>query len=214
MMKRLGAGLSLAVGAVLLTTGCESLFGHDGGRVQVVLARDGGGALGNAVADMVAGTPLAHHGDNDEGQLNSGFQFQAANVVLSSVMARTIDGELVALDVDLPIAVDVVRIDGGRQVQLPDGFLPAGTYDQIVLVMTAVQGTLRDGSLVTVEPPGGGWTAIVPICPIEVVDGATETVGVAFNVRNSFVQLGARFWDFRPRFRSMESLASCETAEN
>jgi hypothetical protein len=108
----------------------------------------------------------------------------------------------------------VVRIDGGKQVVLPDGFLPADTYDQVVLVMTAVQGVTNDGTVITVEPPGGGWTAVVPICPIEVTDAAAETVAIAFNVRNSFLRLGINNFSFQPRFRSLTALSSCETAEN
>ena len=175
---------------LFLTAGCglDGLFGNDGGRVRIVLAPDGGGALANLIADSVAA--LRPRDDDDEGRSPRAWSFQTANVTLSSIMARTIDGELVSLDVDLPIAVDVVRIDGGKQVELPDGFLPADIYDQVVLVMTAVQGVTTDGTVITVEPPGGGWTAVVPICPLEVTDAAAATVGIAFNVRNSFLQLG------------------------
>ena len=182
----------------------------NGGRVQVVLAPDGG-ALGNLIADSAAA--LAHRDDDNEFSART-WSFQAASVTLSSIMARTIDGELVSLDVALPIAVDVVRIEGGNQVVLPDGFLPADTYDQVVLVMTAVQGVTNDGTVITVEPPGGGWTSVVPICPIEVSDAAAETVGIAFNVRNSFLRLGLNNFSFQPRFRSLTALSSCETAAN
>jgi hypothetical protein len=203
----------LALGALIAAAGCDSLFGS-GGNVQVVLSRDGGSALGDAVASVVGDSIAAHNGNHGEDQYRTSWSFQTATVEFSSIMARTLDGQLVSLDVELPIMVDVVKIDGGRQVALPDGFLPADTYDQIVLVMTAVQGTLRDGTLVTVQPPGGGWTAVIPICPLEVSDAATSTVGVAFNVRNSFVQLGSSFWGFQPRFRSINSLSSCATAED
>lgn len=203
---------AMAIGALFLTAGCglDGLFGHSGGRVKIVLAPDGG-ALGNLIADSAAA--LAHRDDDNEFSART-WSFQAASVTLSSIMARTIDGELVSLDVALPIAVDVVRIEGGNQVVLPDGFLPADTYDQVVLVMTAVQGVTNDGTVITVEPPGGGWTSVVPICPIEVSDAAAETVGIAFNVRNSFLRLGLNNFSFQPRFRSLTALSSCETAAN
>ena len=140
------------------------------------------------------------------------WSFEAAQVTLTSILARTTAGELVDLDVELPVVVDVVRIDGGKQVVLPDGILPADTYDQVVLVMTAVQATTLDGASVTVEPPGGGWTAVIPICPIEVTDGTTATVGIALNVRNSFLRVG-NWWSFQPRFRSLGN-ADCATSDD
>ncbi len=197
---------ALAIGAILLTPGCnlDSLFGHDGARVQVVLSRDGGSGLGAIVANMVQDSVAARNDDDDDDHHRVGtWGFQTATVTLSSILARTLDGELVNLDVDLPVTVDVVKIDDGKQIQLPDGFLPADTYDQIVVVMTAVQGTLRDGTIVTIEPPGGGWTAVIPTCPLEVTDATTTTVGLALNVRNSFVLVGSQSWSFQPRFRSM-----------
>jgi hypothetical protein len=101
---------------------------------------------------------------------------------------------------DLPATVDVVRMEGGRTIVLPDGDLPPATYDQIVVVMTEVSAMTRDGTTVTITPPGGGWTAIVPICPFEVGDGATTVVGLELNLRNAFKWRGNRF-HFEPRFR-------------
>jgi hypothetical protein len=206
MFKRLAeVRRALAIGAVLLVPGCglDGLFGNDGARVQVVLSRDGGNALTSLVQDSASA--LADRDDDEKRGLGS-WRFQAATVTLSSILARTHDGELVDLDIEMPVTVDVVRIDGGKQVVLPDGFLPADVYDQVVMVITAVQGTTFDGSLVTIEPPGGGWTAVVPICPLEVLEGETTTVGIALNVRSSFLQVGS-WWSFHPRFRS---LVNCE----
>lgn len=193
---------ALAAVAMVALAGCgiDGLFGNDGGRVRIALSRDDGG-VANVVADTA--TVVADRGDDDDDDGKRGeWRFQTATVTLSSILARTNDGELVDLDIDLPITVDVVRIDGGKQLVLPDGFLPADTYDQVVLVITAVQGTTRDGTVVTIEPPGGGWTAIIPICPLEVVESATTTVGLALNVRSSFLRVG-NWWSFQPRFRSL-----------
>jgi hypothetical protein len=106
-----------------------------------------------------------------------------------------------------------VKIDGGKQVQLPDGFLPPGNYDQVVIVITAVQGVTNNGTVITIEPPGGGWTSVIPICPFAVAEGETAAVGLGFNVRNSFLQLGNN-WSFQPRFRSLSSLSDCVDAES
>lgn len=200
----------LMIGTLIGVAGCslDGMFGNDGGRVQVVLSRDGGGTLSNLVQDSAS--VWANNGDDDDDHRGL-WRFQAATVTLSSILARTNDGELINLDVDLPVTVDVVKIDGGKQLVLPDGFLPADTYDQVVVVITAVQGTTRDGAAVTIEPPGGGWTAIVPICPLEVLDGATATVGLALNTRSSFLQVG-NWWSFHPRFRSLNSCAGGDGA--
>lgn len=204
-------GRAVMLGAVLATAGCnlDSLFGSGGARMQVVLAPDGAGRLANVITDSV--NALAHNGEDDNNSART-WSFQTATVTLSSILARTTEGELVDLDVPLPVTVDVVKIDGGKQVVLPDGLLPADTYDQVVLVMTAVQGTTRDGAKVTINPPGGGWTAVIPICPLEVTDGNTATVGIALNVRNSFIRSGS-WWSFQPRFRSLEN-ADCASAGN
>ena len=191
----------LAMGAVFLTAGCnlDSLFGG-GGNVKMTLSRDGGSALGSLVADSV----LFHQsGDDDDEHEVRGFGFQTATVTLSSILGRNLDGQLVPLDIDLPITVDVVKLDNGKQIVLPDGNLPNGTYDQFVLVITAVQGTTSDGTKVTLDPPGGGWTAVIPTCPLEITDAATTTVDVALNVRNSFIRFGEHSFSFQPRFRSL-----------
>ena len=190
---------ALAMVAMLAVAGCglDGLFGSDGGRVNVVLTGDNGGSSAN----MVQG-PSAKNDDKDDDGHRGFFRFQTATVTLSSILARTTDGELVDLDLDLPVEVDVVKIDGGKQLVLPNGFLPAALYDQVVVVITAVQGVTSDGTVVTIEPPGGGWTAIIPICTLEVLDGQTSTVGLALNVRSSFLQVG-NWWSFHPRFRSL-----------
>lgn len=190
--------LLLALGAC----GLDGALGQNEGRVRLTLARDPGGAAANLSA-----TDGAHvaHDDDDDGP--PAWSFTSASVTLSSVMLRTLDGVLVPLDIALPVDVDVVRIEGGRQVQLPDGILPVGEYDQVVLVMTAVRGTTNDGAAVTVEPPGGGWTAVVPICPLEVVEGGTANVAITLNVRRSFLRHGG-WWSFQPRFASR---LDCET---
>ncbi len=188
----------LSVAALLSVTGCSAggLFGSNSGRLRLVLSGDGSSAAAAAISANL---------DNDESHLSH--WFDSASVTLSSVLARNLDGQLINVDFALPVTVDVVKMENGKQVTLPDGALPAGTYDQVVIVMTAVSGTTHDGTEVTVEPPGGGWTAVVPICPLEVADGSTETVGITLNVRNSFLLVGSH-WGFQPRFQSRLDCAS------
>jgi Domain of unknown function (DUF4382) len=200
-----GLKRALVVGGALIVGACDldGLFGNDGGRVQISLAPENAGGLASIIPDT---TGAARDDDDDDGNKGrrGSFWFKTANVTLSSILVRTEDGELIELDAELPIVVDVVQIDGGKQVQLPDGFLPPGSYDEVVFVITAVQGVSHDGTVITIEPPGGGWTTVVPICSLEVLEGETVPVGIAFNVRNSFLQVG-NWWSFRPQFRSMNN---------
>jgi len=148
----------------------------------------------------------------DDGPATSGGEhhdrpfFASANVTFSSILARNLDGVLVDVVMELPTTVDVMLVDRGREVILPDGVLPPATYDQIVVVMTQVEGVTEDGTTVTITPPGGGWTAIVPVCPFVVEGGATTVVGLKLEVRRSFHWRDNRF-HFQPRF-------VCEGAED
>lgn len=189
-----GLKLVASLGLLFSTVACQmdGLLGNNEGRVRLTLARDDAGVA----ASVVASEPTL---DNDDDDRPGGWSFSAATVTLSSIMVRRLDGVLVPLEMTLPMDVDVVKIDGGKQLQLPDAALPVGDYDQVVLVMTAVEGTTNDGTAVTVEPPGGGWTAIVPICPLAVVEGGTATVALTLNVRRSFLRAGG-WWSFHPRF--------------
>ena len=198
--KRIASLLSvLSVAALVAAAGCngDGLFGSNSGRLRVVLSNGG-----TTAAPALNGSEDEH---GDGSHLSA--WFESAKVTLSSVLARNLDGQLINVDLTLPITVDVVQIEGGKQVVLPDGTLPTGSYDQVVLVITAVEGTTKDGTLVTIEPPGGGWTAVVPICQLDVAAGSTETVDITLNARNSFLQSGSH-WGFQPRFQSHLNCAS------
>lgn len=201
-MRKYVSGLerALIAGMLVAVAGCSlDVFGSDGGRVRMILAPEAASAITNVVMDSAA---VLDNDDDDDDRPRGAWWFQTANITLSSILVRSHDGELVDLDVDLPITVDVVKIDGGKSIQLPDGLLPAGDYDQVVLVVTAVRAVAHDGTIVTLEPPGGGWTAVIPLCPFEVVEGDVATVGLALNVRSSFLRLN-NWWSFQPRFRSL-----------
>ena len=200
-MRKHFSGLerALIAGALVAVAGCN-VFGKDGGRVRMIVAPEGAGP-GPATNIVLDSAALLD--DDDDDRPRGAWWFQTANVTVSSILVRSNDGELVNLDVDLPITLDVVKIDGGKSIQLPDGFLPAADYDQVVLVITAVRAVAHDGTIVTLEPPGGGWTAVIPVCPFEVAAGDVATVGLALNVRSSFLRLG-NWWSFQPRFRSLD----------
>jgi len=90
-------------------------------------------------------------------------------------------------------------LDSTKEVTLPAGVLPPATYDQIVVVMTQVEVVLLDGTGIAITPPGGGWTAIVPVCPFAVADGETTTVGIKFDIGKAFSWRDSRY-HFKPHF--------------
>jgi len=175
---------------------CDSPTGFDGGRVRLTITSGDVAAVGAPAA-----SPAATDDDgNREGEHHQ--YFRSANVTFSSILARNLDGQLIDMGIELPVTIDVVAMDEGRRtVTLPDGTLPAATYDQIVVVMTGVEAVLHDGTGIALTPPGGGWTAVVPICPLVVEEGSTSVVGLMLPVRTAF-SFGEGRFRFMPRFRT------------
>ncbi len=199
-------GLALAAALTLGLTGCgDGPLDVEGGTVRFVLSAA-------EVAPAAVAAPTAEAGESatvldggpqlDEEHRDKRWRnpyFQSANVTFASILARNLDGQLVDAGMELPVTIDVVTMEDGRSVTLPDGDLPPGTYDQVVVVMTAMQGVTHDGTTITIEPPGGGWTAIIPVCPFDVLDGETAVVGLELSIHRSFLWHEGRF-RFRPTF--------------
>jgi hypothetical protein len=168
------------------------------GRVAIAMSATGASVASSAAnASLVDGSasPSTSHGGCLPGQ-----GLQAANVTLSSILARTVGGVLTNFTIDLPVTVDVLKLSSGADTTLPIGYLPPGTYDQIVVVMTKVEVTLLNGTKVAITPPGGGWTSIVPVAqPFTVVEGQTTTITLNFRKDLSF-GCGSGNWEFKPRF--------------
>ena len=184
----------LVAGLVLVVAGCSSsdgILGVNEGRVRFVLS-----AGSDSEAEGPALAPSLHGRDDDD----DGRRFlQSANVTLSSILARNLDGVLVNVMMDLPVTVDVLSMEGPTEVVLPDAILPPASYDQVVVVMTRVEVVTHDGTTIRITPPGGGWTAIAPICPFIVEEGMTTTVGLTFMLNHAFKWRNNRF-HFQPRF--------------
>jgi len=187
--------LVLAVAVLLLTAACSSgsgdgVLNSDQGQVRFVLA----GEAAPLAPAIRSDDDDDHGGDNDHRML------QAANVTFTSILARNLEGQLIDVSIELPATVDLLAMrENGQPVELPIGVLPPGTYDQLVVVMSQVELILMDGTSIAITPPGGGWTAIIPVCPFEVMEGATVTVQMRFKHRRSFDHDGLD-WRFRPEF--------------
>jgi hypothetical protein len=181
---------SVAVALVMLAAcGGESPDTAGKGRVAIVMSASGD-AFGSAGAALAADS-MAHE--------SCAPVLESATVTFSSILARTLEGVLTDVTIDLPVDVDLLAL-GGKEATLPVGFLPPGTYDQLVVVMTRVELTLANGTKIAVTPPGGGWTAIVRVAePFTVVEGETTTVSLRFRRDLSFGCGGGR-WTFHPEF--------------
>lgn len=182
----------LAGGLALFVTGCSDGVGVDGGRVQFVLSGDAAPVASEVSLSAADVTDGDHDGDRPRRF------FQSANITLSSILARNQAGVLVNVAMELPVMVDVVMLDNGREVTLPQGELPPATYDQVVLVMTQVEAVTLDGTIIAITPSGGGWTAVVPICPFVVEEGGTTTVNLTLMLNQAFSWRTSRF-HFEPR---------------
>ena len=142
------AGLTVSLGILAAcSNGSDSVMQGGKGAVQFVMSASAPATLAAMSADVAPADQ----------------QLQAANVTFSSILARNLDGELVTVTIELPVTVDLVGLGTDGSFTLPAGFLPPGTYDQIVIVMTKVALTLANGTIVTIEPSGGGWTAVLPV---------------------------------------------------
>jgi hypothetical protein len=189
---------ALAIAALaLLAAACSSgdgvLSSRAGqGQVRIVLASSAGTPLA-ATGGGDSASATRSHGDSEGGRILS------TEVTFSSILARTLQGELVGVGMELPVVVDLHSLVDGGELVLPIGFLPPDTYDQIVIVMIRVALTLQDGTVIEITPPGGGWTAIVPTEPFTVIEGETTTVQLRFLADRSFLWMGDR-WEFHPEF--------------
>lgn len=178
----------LAVVLLLPSAACSSfLGGNDDGNVRVVLSATEQSSLAPSL------TTSGDDDDDDDGE-HRGDRFLAkletANVTLASLLARNTDGVLVDLDMDLPQTIDLKALLGGEQVTLPAGTLPAGDYDQLVVVMTQLELEFLDGGKIALTPPGGGWTSIVRVAPFTVTDGADATIELQFRMGGAFREIG------------------------
>ena len=181
------AGLATALGIVAAcSNGSDSVMQNGQGAVQFVMS-----ASAVAPATLAAASREVSSSDHP---------LRAANVTFASILARNLDGELINVTIDLPVTVDLIGLGTDGSFTLPAGFLPPGTYDQIVIVMTKVALTLEDGTIVTIEPPGGGWTAVLPVNdPFTVAEGQTTTVDINFRAGRLFRWLNGE-WEFSPNF--------------
>ena len=181
------AGLAMSVGILsACSSGSDAVMQGGKGAVQFVMS-----ASAAAPATLAATSPANVPSDQ---------QLQAANVTFASILARNLDGELISVTIDLPVTADLVGLGTDGSITLPAGFLPPGTYDQIVIVMTKVALTLANGTIVTIEPPGGGWTSVLPVTDaFTVVEGQTTTVTINFRPGGLFRWLDG-VWEFLPDF--------------
>jgi hypothetical protein len=210
----LTSGAAVASLMALAACGGDSSLDTAGkGQVAILMSTTGGSsAFPTADINLDSGSlaALASNASasgSSQGSCQAGNVLQAATVTLSSIMARTIDGKLTNVTIDLSVPVDLLALLNGKTATLPVGSLPPGTYDQIVVVMKTVEVTLQSGMKIAVTPPGGGWTAIVAVAqPFTVKEGTTTTIALNFRMDLSFACAIAS-WDLKPKLH-------CDRADN
>jgi hypothetical protein len=184
------AGFCALTLAAALAGGCsnsDGLSGSSKGNVRFTM----GGPTTQAAS--LAGTSAVTLTDG------TGRTITSANISISGIVARNLEGQLIDVTMDLPITVDLISVIQGQTVDLPIGSLPVGSYDQLVVVIRSLHVQLSDGTLIDVTPPGGGWTAIVRTDPFDVVDGVVTTVHLHFRAARAFNWIDGRL-EFDPEF--------------
>ena len=184
-----GLALILAFGVPFSTSAC-SVFtgsGDDSGNVRVVMSASDQSSLAPSLS-----TGGDDDDDDDDGE-HRGDRFlerlETANVTIASLLARNTAGQLIDLDMDLPETIDLKALLGGENTTLPAGTLPAGDYDQLVVVMTKLDLTFIDGGALALTPPGGGWTSIVRVAPFTVTDGQDTTIELNFRMGGALKEI-------------------------
>lgn len=174
---------------------------NDDGNVRVVLSASDQASLApslNTDGDDNDDDTGDHHGDSFLQRV------ETANVTLASLLARNVNGELINLGMDLPTTIDLKALANGNQTTLPAGTLPAGDYDQLVVVISQVEVTFINGGAISLTPPGGGWTSIVRVAPFTIVDGQDATIDLQFRMGGAFRDLNGAisfFPDFNGKHR-------------
>ncbi len=211
-MKRSSTFALLTFVLCVCLAGCsggDSVTAAGKGQLRIQLDSSAGSTtaadLSRTLEAALPPTPVASLGedDDDPDDRNPGHderpRLAALNVTFSAILARNLDGELIPVEIALPVVVDVLGLLDGPTVTLPIGLLPPGDYDQLVVNMTAVQLVLEDDTRITIEPPGGGWTAIVPTDPFTVVEGETTAITLRLRLDRALRFLDGKI-EFHPEF--------------
>lgn len=122
----------------------------------------------------------------------------AATITISSIEVHSTDGTWVPVASGLPVTLDLLAImNSGGSVSLPADLLPPGTYDAIQLGITKLDLTLTDGTMISVTPPGAGWTVNIAVT-FTVVAGQATDIQLNVHCGGSFHLLNGEF-EFDPQ---------------
>lgn len=173
------------------------------GRVQMTMtaapAVAGASVSGAGPAGLASGSASGSVATNPLHESDPSPGFKSAKATLTSILARNVDGQLVEVMMDLPTIVDLMALGTSSTVTLPVGLLPPGDYDQFVVVIKSLEIVTQNDTTITIEPPGGGWTAIVKATPFSVVAEQTTDVTLKFRKWSSFGWMNGKI-DFHPEF--------------
>ena len=97
---------------------------------------------------------------------------------------------------------DAIQLRAGQSQEVAEralSFFPAGHYQGFVVTLSSASLVLQDGTRLTIEPPGGGWSARIRTAPFEVVDGEPTTVELSIRLGQALHWIRDHF-EFEPIF--------------
>ncbi len=194
---------AIVVGVGLLAAACSGssdTFNTAGkGQVRIAMSTGTGPTVntaGMATTGTRTGTPSLTT-NSDQGSLMT--SMQSANVTFSKIQARNSAGTWVDVLIALPVTLDLLSLRDGRNVDLPVGYLPPGTYDALTVTITQVDIVMMDTTKISITPPAGGWTAEFSTKPFVVVDGQPTSIHIMFREDMSFHFMNGSI-QFEPEF--------------
>ena len=178
---------------LLALTSCDSATSGGMGTMRVSLASSG-------ASTMLSAATLTNFGD-------------VASATVTITRAELMPGH-VAIDLGAPeVTYDLLDLEGDVTVLL--GSAPAlGEYDQLRLIVSDVDVTLTDGTVLPALVPSGPQTGIKVnfAGPIEVGPGATVDLLAVFDVDQSFVFQGPPDAPRSVHFKPVIHATTIETA--
>ncbi len=192
MKRRLAAPLFL-LGLIAVLAGCSK----DHNSTTTAAMRPGFGNVNVRMTDAPA-------------------DYDQVNIVVEEVRIRTADCNGGRNDCWTVISsgeatYDLLQLQNGVFVTLATGrTVPAGSYDQIVLVLGEGSNVVVDGVSHPLKVPGGAHRGVVIEGDFSVPDGGTADVLLDFDAEQSIKKIGNGQYMLMPRIRMVQAESSGE----
>jgi hypothetical protein len=123
---------------------------------------------------------------------------QAAEVNISGIEARRLEGGWVPTGSALPAAVELLALANvGDKATFPADLLPEGHYTALQVRFNQVGVTLTGGTKMALAPQGTGWVVLIPV-DFDVTADRGTVVGLNIRLDQSFRSVSGHF-EFDPQ---------------